>query len=66
MFTEVVVLKTIVIGVRIPENLKDDLDRAKEIVGALSYSDLFRMAIREYLKQLSLLSERKQRISEAM
>jgi metal-responsive CopG/Arc/MetJ family transcriptional regulator len=42
-----------------------EVERAKEIVGATSYSDLIRDALRHYLAELSLLSARSERIKNS-
>jgi metal-responsive CopG/Arc/MetJ family transcriptional regulator len=53
---------TICLSVRIPRELIQDVERAKEIVGATSYSDLLRDALRHYLAELSLLSSRSEKV----
>ncbi|MEM3713362.1 MAG: ribbon-helix-helix protein, CopG family [Nitrososphaeria archaeon] len=55
-------MKTRCLSVRVPNELIYDLERAKEIVGATSYSDLIRDALRHYLAELSLLSARSEKI----
>jgi len=55
-------MKTICLSVRVPSELMRDLERAKKIVGATSYSDLIRDALRHYMAELSLLSARSDRI----
>ena len=54
--------RSVTISTRIPPNLLEDVEKAKKIVGATSISDLLRDALREYLKQLSLLSDRAERV----
>ena len=54
--------QTICLGVRVPKDLMQDLERAKRIVGAVSYSDLLRDALVAYLRDLSILSDRSSRI----
>ena len=54
----------ICIGCRIPKDLLPEIQKAMKITGATSTSDLLRDALREYLKQLSLLSDRAKRIKE--
>jgi metal-responsive CopG/Arc/MetJ family transcriptional regulator len=54
--------KTVVLGLRVPEDLMEDIEKAKKITGALSVSDLLREALRAYLTQLSLISDRAQKI----
>lgn len=58
-------MKTICLSVRVPSELIHDLERAKEIVGATSYSDLLRDALRHYLAELSLLSARSEKIKSS-
>jgi metal-responsive CopG/Arc/MetJ family transcriptional regulator len=55
-------MKTKCFGVRLPEDFARDLEKAKAIIGATSYSDLLRDALRHYLSSLSILSERSARI----
>ena len=50
------------IGCRIRKDMLPEIEKAMEITGATSYSDFLRDAIREYLKSLSLLTERKERV----
>ena len=54
----------ICIGCRIPRDLLPDIQKAMKITGATSISDLLRDALREYLKQLSLLSDRAERVKK--
>lgn len=54
----------ICIGCRIPRDLLPEIQKAMKITGATSISDLLRDALREYLKQLSLLSERAERVKK--
>jgi metal-responsive CopG/Arc/MetJ family transcriptional regulator len=58
-------MTTVTLSVRIPKELMDAVEKAKEIVGAISYSDLVRDALRHYLAELSLLSERSERIKNS-
>jgi len=58
-------MKTRCLSVRIPSELIHDLERAKEIVGATSFSDLIRDALRHYLAELSLLSARSEKIKSS-
>jgi len=51
----------ITIGCKIPKDMLPAIQKAMEITGAISISDLLRDALREYLKQLSLLSDRIER-----
>jgi len=54
----------ICIGCRIPKDFLPEIQKAMEITGATSISDLLRDALREYLKQLSLLSDRIERVKK--
>lgn len=54
--------ENICIGCRIPKDLLPEIQKAMKITGATSISDLLRDALREYLKQLSLLSDRAERV----
>jgi len=54
--------RTICLGVRVPKDLVKDIQKAKEITGAISYSDLLRDALIAYLRELSLLSDRSARL----
>lgn len=58
-------MTTICLGVRIPVEMMEDLRRAKKIVGATSYSDLIRDALRHYLRDLSILSERSEKLKRS-
>jgi len=46
----------------VPKDLVKDIQKAKEITGAISYSDLLRDALIAYLRELSLLSDRSARL----
>lgn len=54
----------ICVGCRIPRDFLPEVQKAMKITGATSISDLLRDALREYLKQLSLLSERAERVKK--
>ncbi len=56
--------KTVVASTRIPKDLLPEIQKAMKITGATSISDLLRDALREYLKQLSLLSDRAERVKK--
>jgi metal-responsive CopG/Arc/MetJ family transcriptional regulator len=53
---------TVCLGVRIPKDLLEDVEKARQITGAVSYSDLLRDALIAYLRGLSLISDRSTRI----
>ncbi len=55
-------MTTRVISLRVPEDLLQELEMAKRIVGAISYSDLLRDALRLYLRELTLLESRAERL----
>jgi metal-responsive CopG/Arc/MetJ family transcriptional regulator len=55
---------TVNLGVRIPKEMIPVIEEAMQIVGATSYSDLLRDALRHYLAELSLLSARSEKIKK--
>jgi metal-responsive CopG/Arc/MetJ family transcriptional regulator len=59
-------MTTVCISVRIPRELLDDIKRARELVGATSYSDLMRDALRHYLAELSIFSARSERFKRSL
>ncbi|RLI80800.1 hypothetical protein DRP04_07565 [Archaeoglobales archaeon] len=51
-----------ILSVRIPDDMYEDVVKARKLVGALSDSEFVRRAIVYYLKDLTILQERKYRI----
>ena len=52
-----------ILSVRIPDDMYEDVVKARKLVGALSDSEFVRRAIVYYLKDLTILQERKYRIA---